>query len=120
MKVQLKSGPGGADVLVVDGASMTLGDARPTGANGRTGGTKGGGGTYDPGASPPGGRGAAAMPGGEDEPPTGSGGGSKTGGAPKGQGWAPTASVFGGAAGRVEARSWAGCAVGLAVLLAVL
>src|SRR6202000_190276 len=90
MKVQLKSGPGGADVLVVDGASMTLGDMRPTGTsgtrtgtNGKTGGTKGGDGAYDSGASAPSGRGAAAMPGGEeDEPSVGSSGGSKTGGVP--------------------------------------
>jgi len=127
MKVQLKSGPGGADVLVVDGASMTLGEMRPTGTSGtrtgtdgKTGGTKGGDGAHASGASAPGGRGAAAMPGGEDEPPVGSSGGSQTGGVPKGQGGAQTASVFKDAAGRVEVGSWTTCVVGLAVLLAVL
>jgi hypothetical protein len=125
MKVQLKTGPGGADVLVVDGASMTLGDMRPVATSGARTGGKTGGGNSKPGvgggsASPSDGKGAAAVPGEEDEPPTGSG--SRAGSAPKGQGGAPTASVFKNAAGRLDARSWVAgyCVVGLTVLLVLL
>jgi hypothetical protein len=125
MKVQLKSGRDGADVLVVDGASMTLGDMRPTSTSGArkkspSGGgdgasfLSGGGGA----SSPVGGRGAAAVPGGDDGPP-GTGSTGVNGGSGSGKG--PSASVFQNAARRADGwSSWALGIAAAAVLLAVL